>query len=60
MKVGDYFDSFKESINSGRKKIRRIYKTGKAKRSAKKKINKAIDILTREINRIDKKDSFTA
>lgn len=60
MKVRDYWDSFKDTINEGSRKFRRAYKTSKAKRSAKKKINKALDVLTREINRIDKKDSYTA
>lgn len=60
MKIIDYWDSFKDTINKGSRKIRRFYKTSKAKRSAKKKINKALDVLTREINRIDKKDSYTA
>lgn len=60
MKIIDYWDSFKDTINKGSRKIRRAYKTSKAKRSAKKKINKALDVFTREINRIDKKDSYTA
>ena len=60
MKIIDYWDSFKDTINKGSRKIRRVYKTSKAKRSAKKKINKALDVFTREINRIDKKDSYTA
>lgn len=60
MKVREYWDSFKDTINEGSRKVRKAYKTNKAKRSAKKKINKALDVLTREINRIDKKDSYTA
>lgn len=60
MKIIDYWDSFKDTINKGSRKIRRAYKTSKAKRSAKKKINKALDVLTHEINRIDKKDSYTS
>ena len=43
MKVRDYWDSFKDTINEGSRKFRKAYKTSKAKRSAKKKINKALE-----------------
>lgn len=53
---GQYWDSFVKSINDNTRKVKKSVRTYKAKRSAKKKINKSLDVLIREINRIDKKE----